>query len=221
MKPSRNYEENEALLARLEALHKSFRASLGPQNKSRKWAVWQLQGALLCLGYRGLAYQKTYQDVVILMMNVRLSSEFLNQVNYFANPNTTSKAIQKWWKAYNPFLYPTKIEELSYTGFKKREDVHAKQKTLPIGVDFSIGMYNKGFNNDLSLWMHPSFNLTHHLFATDTNRGLYKQYELKLAIRHEDWINLATSELVNNVGKALHLGSYLFGEAINLSSLGL
>lgn len=70
----------------------------------------------------------------------RLSLEYLNQVSYFANPNTKQEAIKKWWKVSTiHFDDPAKLDEIKYTGFKKRPDTHSKPRKLPEGG----GLFNR------------------------------------------------------------------------------
>lgn len=116
----RNWKENEQLLKQLEQVHFGFRSQLGKKSKTRKWAIWQLQGATLGLAYRAIKYQKAEEDMFVIEHMVWLSFEFINQINYFANPNTKATAIQKWWKVYMPLRYTAKLDEINYTGFSNR-----------------------------------------------------------------------------------------------------
>src|SRR6185312_6546702 len=131
----RTYQENLVLIEHLERVHKGFKSNLGVQNKSRKWAVWQLEGALLGLAFRAVQYQKEEKDMLPIAMLLRLASEYLNQVAYFANPNTKADTIRQWYKVY---YYSSNLEDILYTGFRRpsAKDRHAKSKTLPEGIDF-------------------------------------------------------------------------------------
>lgn len=216
----RNNQENAVIIENLECIHKSFKDTLGIMSKTRKWAVWQLQGASLGLSHRAVQYQRESQDVLAILMLHRLSSEFLSQVVYFANPNTKIQAIRKWQRVWNPLLgYPATLSELQYSGYKKRPDQHEKSRKLPAGVDFSQGGFNQELNNMLSLWAHPSYDLTRRLFETDKNSGSYERYNFKNIFYSESTADFTTQMIVNNSAAAVHVGSYLYGNVIPYNEL--
>lgn len=221
----RHWEENEQLLKHLEQVHFSFRSSLGKKSKTRKWAIWQLQGATLGLAHRAIKYQKAEEDMFVIDHMARLSFEFVNQVSYFANPNTKASAIQKWWKVYMPFRYSAKLDEINYTGFKRSDprrnpDIHRTLKPLPEGIDFTDGEYSKQLNDILSLSNHPSYNLTRDLFETDGNQDKgYILYEFRNTLYASYSADIMVGMIVDNAARALHLGSYLFGDPISAKEL--
>lgn len=221
----RNWKENEQSLTHLEQVHFGFRSQLGKKSKTRKWAIWQLQGATLGLAHRAIKYQKAKEDMFIIEHMVRLSFEFTNQIGYFANPNTKATAIQKWWKVYMPFKYTAKLDEISYTGFKRRDprrnlDIHKTPKPLPEGIDFTEGEYSEQLSGTLSLSNHPSYNLTRELFETDGNRDSgYVLYEFRNTFYFEHAADCNVMMIVNNAARGLHLGSYLFGDPISTNNL--
>jgi len=119
------------------------------------------------------------------------------------------------------YNYPARLEDINYTGFKKRPHTHSQPKPLPAGIDFSLGKYHKQVNDLLSLWTHPSYNLTRELFETDKNKGEHylHLYAYKELFYFDDLADVIVGEIVEQVGRSLHLGSYLFGNVISLEQL--
>lgn len=217
---SRTLQENEDLVRQMELHHKQFKTSLRQKNKSRKWAVWYLQGALLGLAYRATQQQLKNEDHIPILMLYRLSSEYLSQIAYFANPNTKMDAISKWMKVWSPLSgYPATFNDLGYSGHKKRLDIYEKPREMPENVDFSLGDYDSQLNSFQSLWTHPSYNLTRILFDTDNNDGGYQLYNFRTTFRSDSVAGLAVEQIVNNAAAAIHIGSYLYGDVVDYESL--
>lgn len=213
----RNCDENNDLLLKLETTHKKFKVQLGSKTKSRKWAVWLLQGASLGLGYRAIKYQREGSDDLAIMMLSRLSHEFVCQIAYLANPNTKLKAIDLWWKSSKSAQYSVYKKDENWK--KKHGFTHSKPKTLPLNIDFSLGNYYEDTNHLLSTWTHPSFVLTNSLFDSDSKRGPYVQiYEFREMYSDES-ADFYAHAILQNTAKAIHLGSFLFGEPLELETI--
>jgi len=84
--PYRTPQQNTSLLDHFETVHKTFKKSLGKMTKSRKWAVWQLQGALLGIAYRAIKYQEEQKDLPAIMMIARLFTRVSCAGQLFCKP---------------------------------------------------------------------------------------------------------------------------------------
>jgi hypothetical protein len=189
-------------------------------SKNRKWAVWQLQGASIAIASRAIKYQEERNDIIVILMLSRLSSEFLSQASYLASPATKAIAIKKWQKVYNPLLgYPTRLSDIPYSHHKKRPDMSTRTVEMPIGIDFSLGEYNSELNNIQSLWTHPSYDLTRKLFETDKNNGSYEIYNCNSPFYSDSIADNISELIVDNAARAIHIGSYLYGQPIPYQDL--
>lgn len=224
---SRDPNENMAQLEKLEVAHVQFKDSLGAYNKSRKWAVWQLQGASLAIAFRAIKFQEE-KDLITLDIYTRLSMEVLNSVSYFANPNTTSEAIKSWMKVYGGGMTSNLLEDIGYTLFKPKKTKrgekklrfqHERYRTLPEGIDFSLGDYSEALNTLLSVNSHPSYDLVRKMFETDKNNGSYNLYNYKRLVHDYESVNVLASMMVYSAACTIHLGSYLFGNVLSVEEL--
>lgn len=216
----RSSSQNQIILENLESVHRSFKQSLGVMGKTRKWAIWQLQGASLAIASRAIKYQEERNDMIAILMLSRLSSEFLSQVGYLANPATKAVAVKKWQRVWNPLLgYPTTLNDIPYSHHKKRPDTSTRTVKMPAGIDFSLGDYNAELNHVQSLWAHPSYDLTRRLFETDKNNGGYEMYSFKNPFYSDSVADNVTRFIIDNAARVIHIGSYLYGQPISYQDL--
>lgn len=206
-----------AMLDQLEGTHRLYKMSLGKQNKSRAWAVWLLMGGLLAICHRSISCQERRDDVGTFLL-MRLAAEYSEQIRFFSDPQTKTEAIKDWWKVYSPLQYDNELGDIEYRLFSKNMKgkkadryIHSSKRASPEGLDFSRDPNNEKLLDFLSLYSHPSQNLTRILFQSDKNDGSYSTYNYA---GDDDFGNVAisnTETVLDIASRAVKIASHLYG----------
>lgn len=179
--------EFEVRIDDLIVRHKALKRELGTQRKNKAWAVWLQLGAMIALCKQAIKNRDNDSELMNFFI-MRLMYEYSLQINFFAHPSVKVQAVKDWWKPYNPLAvqYTSQLDDIEYRLFAKdftRKKIAEKYIRQIKGSDesnndiFTVDPNSKDIISMLSLYAHPSNNMTRYLFQSDKNNAKYEMYE--------------------------------------------
>ncbi|HEV2412269.1 MAG TPA: hypothetical protein VGS28_00495 [Candidatus Saccharimonadales bacterium] len=143
---------------------------MGRKNKSKKWAIWLLQGASLAQNSSILKAAKASHASDLIFENERYAYEILDLIAYL-NRKTTSASMAKDWFEGKMWTAPTNLRKMK----KEQKEAEEKNRELYQSENRLHWVGSSHANHVLSEPHHPAYKSVRYSFyySSQDPRGSY------------------------------------------------
>jgi hypothetical protein len=195
MSPTRDPGKWQELLEELVDTHKKIRLLLGRKNKSKKWAVWILQGASLVSSREAIEDEALGRERS-LVTNIRYAIEIVDLISYFNRKTTPRSEAVRWFDGEMWTARPLRNKKA-----REKEERDAQAYRLSYKYNWARLPF---LNQVTSAFLHPSYSSVRNSFLYGTHTHTSYIYDISaremLDISHsfpDLYLGLSARALIN------------------------
>ncbi len=170
---SDHIDELQGYIDQLSEFHKRLRLRMGKRkSKSKKWAVWLLQGGSLSLSRSMLNAARDSQREVV-ESNTRYAHELVTLIAYF-NRKTTSASMARKWFDGALWVPPVNTNKMN----KRDKEIEERNQELYQLAHGCHSVGNPELNHRMSEMLHPSYSRVNYSFMYNASKRDIDFYSL-------------------------------------------